>query len=129
MRVHVARWSDPSRPGDGARLLITRYRPRGVRKGAEPWDRWDKRLAPSEALLDAFLGKRRVGRKVVGEAKPIPWATFAARYREEMAGPEAAEALAEARRLARADGVTLLCYCEDETRCHRALARELVLGR
>ena len=108
-------------------MLITRYRPRGVRKGAEPWDRWDKRLAPSQELLDAFFGKRREGRKVVAtDLPPLTWEELAARYRTEMEAPESGAALAEYRELAAKQPVTFLCYCEDAARCHRTLAEQLV---
>ena len=42
-RLQTARWNDPGVTG-GTRLLVTRYRPRGVRKGGEPWDRWEPPL-------------------------------------------------------------------------------------
>ena len=110
-------------------MLITRYRPRGVKKSAEPWDRWDKRLAPSERLLDAFLGRRREGRRLVAtDLTPLSFEAFAARYREEMRSDDAQEALDEYRALAKREPVTFLCYCEDEARCHRSLARSLACG-
>ena len=34
-------------PSDGFRLLITRFRPRYVKKGNENWDAWYRELAPS----------------------------------------------------------------------------------
>ena len=129
-RLTTARWSDPPQ-GVAYRLLVTRYRPRGVRKGAEPWDRWEKRLAPSVELLDAYLGRCREGRKVVAtDLEPIPFEALAARYREEMTTPEATAALAEVRGLlAEGRRVTLLCYCEDAAHCHRTLLRDLVLAQ
>ena len=44
MPVHTKRWDDPRSPEDGFRLLVTRYRPRGVRKEDETWDAWDPHL-------------------------------------------------------------------------------------
>jgi len=62
--IKTKRWNDPVEPGDGRRLLITRYRPRGVKKGEEPWDEWRKELAPSKELHADWYGKR--GTKSVG---------------------------------------------------------------
>lgn len=122
MPARAKRWSDPSTATDGLRVLATRYRPRGVRKGEEPWDRWDQRLAPSVALLDAYLGKVRVGRKVTQGAAPIAWDEFARRFARELEAAPALAALAEYRaHLARGEALTLLCYCEDAARCHRTL--------
>ena len=118
MSVTTARWNDPP-AAPGERVLITRYRPRGVPKGQEPWDRWDKRLAPSVAVLDAHLGRRREGRKVVArDLEPISWEEFTRRFQAELEAEPAREALAELR--ASGDAV-LLCYCADPSRCHRAL--------
>ncbi len=126
--VRHKRYAEPSAASDGTRILITRYRPRGIRKGDERWHAWDKRLAPSVALLDAAFGKRREGRRIVArDAAPIDWDTFATRYRQEMQAPDAQAALSELAARARAgETITLLCYCEDASRCHRTLALALL---
>jgi uncharacterized protein YeaO (DUF488 family) len=118
--IRTRRWNDPVRPGDGVRLLVCRYRPRGVRKADETWDAWEKRLGPSPALHAAFYGK--------GQA-PIGDAEYRRRYIKEMAGDAAREALgAVAERVAGGDTVTLLCSsaCTDERRCHRTILKELI---
>jgi uncharacterized protein YeaO (DUF488 family) len=113
---------------DGDRILITRYRPRAVARGAESWHAWDKRLAPSVALLDLAFGKvRESGRVIVRDAEPLAWAEFEARFRQELRQPDAAAALAELRqRSAAGETVTLLCYCADERRCHRGIVRAVL---
>jgi uncharacterized protein YeaO (DUF488 family) len=35
MPIQTRRWNDPAEEGDGTRILITRYRPRGVKKSEE----------------------------------------------------------------------------------------------
>ncbi len=111
--IRTARVYDPPTPRDGHRLLVMRLWPRGVRKNAV--DAWEKELAPSVELLRAF---RR------GD---IAWGEFARRYRAEMrAQGELVDSVA---RLAKRRTVTLLCGCEDESRCHRTLLRELVERR
>jgi uncharacterized protein YeaO (DUF488 family) len=127
MPIATKRLGAPPAPSDGTRILVTRYRPRAVRRGAETWAEWDQRLAPSVGLLDLCFGKERAsGRVVSGARPPIAWAEFVRRFRAEMRAPAAQEALAELRVRARTETVTLLCYCADETRCHRSLLAALL---
>ena len=53
--VRTRRWNDPAQPGEGVRLLICRYRPRGVRKEDETWDQWwcARPRAPTTAAVTA----------------------------------------------------------------------------
>ena len=51
MPIKTKRWNDPREPDDGYRILITRYRPRGLPKGQETWDAWIPGLGPSRELL------------------------------------------------------------------------------
>ena len=37
MPLHTKRWDDPRQEDDGHRLLVTRYRPRGLPKSDETW--------------------------------------------------------------------------------------------
>ena len=128
MKAAIKSIRDPVETKDGTRILISRYRPRGVRKGTESWREWDKRLAPSVALVDAFYGKRRVDRRVVSRnEKPLGFADYKRRFMREMQGEEAQAALRSLReRLDRGEAITLLCFCEDETKCHRSLVRSLL---
>src|SRR5688572_17297323 len=112
---------------DGLRVLIARFRPRGVASTAETWDAWDKRLAPSQELFDAYRGRRREGGRVTARGlEGISWEEYERRFREEMQGPEARQALAEWRGPAQAGTVTLLCHCEDAEHCHRSIVAELL---
>jgi uncharacterized protein YeaO (DUF488 family) len=130
MTIRAKSLAEPPAPEDGLRVLITRFRPRGVRKGAETWATWDRRLAPSAALLDLYRGKRREhGRVVARGLEPLPWDEFTRRYEAELAGPDGQAALAEWRARAAGETVTLLCHCEDEARCHRGLAARLLRAR
>ena len=128
--IRTKRLSLPARPEDGLRLFIARYRPRGVALGTEDWHAWEKRLAPSAELLDAFHGKQRAGRRLVGKVAQLEWPEYRRRFLDEMGAPAAQAALDEIARWS-ADGkvVTLLCYCEEEERCHRSLVRDLLAAR
>ncbi len=116
--IRTKRWNDPKERADGTRLLVCRYRPRGVRKEDETWDEWMQNLGPSRELHAAVWGKH---------GEPIPWSVFKKRYLAEMKSQkEAIAALAD--RVAKGETITLLCSssCPDENRCHRALLRELI---
>ncbi|HAK96639.1 MAG TPA: hypothetical protein DCM87_17010 [Planctomycetes bacterium] len=116
--IKTKRWNDPVSPGDGLRVLVTRYRPRGVRKGEEPWDEWRHWLGPSRELHADYFGKR---------GRTIAWDEYRDRYEKEMQAERPRAAIAElAARHARGETVTLLCFCADETRCHRSLLARLV---
>jgi uncharacterized protein YeaO (DUF488 family) len=104
---------DPPEPGDGVRVLITRYYPRGVKK-----DRFDKRivaLSPSRGLLSSY----RDGEK--------NWDQFSESFLSELrANPESLEAIRSLRALSQAQDVTLLCYERSGAPCHRYLVRDMV---
>jgi uncharacterized protein YeaO (DUF488 family) len=121
LRVKTKRWDDPTEADDGFRLLVCRYRPRGVAKDAETWDAWWKELGPSVALHAAAYGK---------DGQPlIAWADYEELYDAEMRMPAPARKIAWlARSHAGGDPLTLLCSsaCVDENRCHRTLLRRLI---
>ena len=75
MPLKTKRWNDPAEKDDGYRLLICRYRPRGVKKQDETWDGWCSELAPSRQLHGDYYGKN---------GPPISWDTYRRRYLREM---------------------------------------------
>jgi uncharacterized protein YeaO (DUF488 family) len=118
MPIKTKRWNDPTEADDGFRLLICRYRPRGVRKEDETWDKWEPRLGPSRALHADFYGKH---------GPPIGWGEYRRRYLQEMKNQrELIEELAAMQ--AEGKKITLLCSsaCTDPSHCHRTLLRELI---
>ena len=125
MQLYTKRWNDPKEPADGFRILITRYRPRGLPRSEETWDAWLKELAPSEDLLAAFHGK--------GGRTPPTWNVYRAAYVREMRSSEAAKTRIRelAERVAAGEAITLLCSsaCVREDRCHRSLLRDLILSQ
>jgi uncharacterized protein YeaO (DUF488 family) len=118
MPVRTKRWNDPVNDDDGYRLLICRYRPRGVSKEREPWDAWCPALAPSAALHAAAYGK---------SGPPIEWQEYERRFAIEMTRRQYwLEGFAE--RVRRGEALTLLCSsaCTDASRCHRVLVKALI---
>src|SRR5262249_34564332 len=113
MPIRTKRWNDPRDPEDGFRLLICRYRPRGVAHEDETWDAWCKALAPSAELHAAAYGKN---------GPPIDFETYASRFLSEMRA-QRFWIDGFAARVRRGETITLLCSsaCVDEGRCHRSL--------
>ncbi len=121
MPIRTKRWNDRRERADRFRLLICRYRPRGVRKEDETWDAWCPDLGPSRDLHAAFYGK---------SGPPIGWDEYRQRYLDEMKAQE--ELIDElAQMLREGKTITLLCSsaCEDATHCHRTLLKELIEAR
>jgi uncharacterized protein YeaO (DUF488 family) len=117
--IKTKRWNAPRDDDDGLRILICRYRPRGLPKEKETWDVWMKHLGPSPDLLASFQAKK-------GKT-PISLDVYRARYREEMA--EQAEEIANlAARVDRGETITLLCSkdCIIAEACHRTVLAELI---
>jgi uncharacterized protein YeaO (DUF488 family) len=118
MPLKIKRWNDPAEADDGYRLLICRYRPRGVARKDETWRAWCADLGPSRALHADFYGKH---------GPPISWEQYRERYLKEMeAQSELIDELAALVREGKA--ITLLCSsaCVDATHCHRTLLKGLI---
>jgi len=121
MPIKTKRWNDPKEADEVFRILVCRYRPRGLRKEKETWHRWEKDLGPSKQLHADFYGKN---------GPPITWEEYRQRYLKEMEDQqELINLLAEL--VAEGKMITLLCSsaCEDPARCHRTLLRELIEAR
>jgi uncharacterized protein YeaO (DUF488 family) len=119
MPVRTKTWNELPDDDDGFRLLICRYRPRGLPRGRETWDEWWPELAPSRELHAAYWGKRG--------ARPLTFDEYGPRYLEEMKAQ--GERIAQlARRVAAGETITLLCSsaCTDPQRCHRTLLARLI---
>lgn len=123
MAIRIVRLGSPRAAGEGLRLGTVRRPPRGVPKSrfatGSWYDVWFPVLAPSHATL-------KLGRSVDTAAG---WRRFARRYRTEMKRPEAMQALDLLAALSRRTNLAVGCYCEDESRCHRSLLRELLVAR
>ena len=123
MAVHIVRLGSPRGRGEGLRIGTVRRPPRGVPRtefaARDFYDVWLPNLAPSEELLKAGLGARdeRV------------WRAFVRRYRMEMKRPEASRVLDLLAALSHGTDFSVGCYCEEESRCHRSILRELLAER
>ena len=97
--------------------------PRGVPRAEfairNYYDVWVPELAPSPKPFSW------------GTSQPFTdarWKRFAREYRREMRAPAAAHLIALLARLSSQTNFSVGCYCADESRCHRSLLRELMIG-
>jgi uncharacterized protein YeaO (DUF488 family) len=120
MAVRIVRFGTRKQRGEGVRLGTVRRPPRGIRKenyASGHWfDVWLPNLAPSANLV----------RTAAGIENPEQWRRFAARYRAEMARPDASRLLDALAALSHDVNFSVGCYCENEQRCHRSVLRELL---
>ena len=99
--IRVRRVYDAPSPSDGARVLVDRVWPRGLRKDAAHLDEWAKAVAPSTEL-----------RKWYGH-DPAKFDEFRRRYLDELSGAAQRKELGRLRALAAARPVTLLTATRD----------------
>jgi len=112
-RLRLKRVYDPPSPDDGARILVDRLWPRGMRKADAAVANWMKDIAPSSEL------RRWFGHD------PARWQEFRRRYAAELC--HQAPALDELRALARQGTVTLVFGARDEEHNDAVVLREVLL--
>lgn len=120
MSLRVVRLGSERHPEEGLRIGTVRRPPRGVPKerfAADDWyDLWLPQLAPSAELV-----KRAQAAKSDSE-----WRAFERKYRAEMKQPDNARLIALLAASSRRTNLSVGCYCDDESRCHRSVLRELL---
>lgn len=120
-------WS-PIKSSDGIRILVTRYRGRGMPKTR--YHVWMPSLGPTEELLK------------LAQNEKINWSQFEHSYKKElfMDGPLDKKCktiknhgqkftLRLLKRLAKNTTVTLMCHCsEDQKNCHRHILKKEIMS-
>jgi uncharacterized protein YeaO (DUF488 family) len=121
--IRIVRLGTPRAPDEGLRVGTVRRPPRGVPKAEfasrDFYDVWLPILSPSPETL-----KRGLGAETDRE-----WNAFVKRFRAEMKKPEAEATLNLLAALSKSTNFAIGCYCEDESRCHRSVLRELLTER
>jgi len=122
MAFRIVRLGTPREPEEGLRIGTVRRPPRGVRKEDHArrdfFDVWLPELAPSAPLVSWALSERFTSAR---------WDTYARKYRAEMRQPTPQRLLALLANLSSQTNFSVGCYCEDETRCHRSLLKDLLI--
>lgn len=123
LRLSTFRYQSKPRRGQGLRIGTTRYPPMYVRK--RNWQRdgyfdlWFPLLAPSAALL------RRTKKK--GMQTRADYRAFCTAYEHELlARVESRQAIELLASMAVRTPISVGCYCEDESWCHRTHLRKLI---
>ena len=112
--IRVKRAYDLPAASDGARVLVDRLWPRGCTKEALALHSWAKAATPSADLRKAF------------HSGALDFAAFEARYRQELAQPEAREALDELAALARQGTLTFVTANKEEGRNHALILKAVL---
>lgn len=122
MSIRIVRLGTPRDPAEGLRIGTVRRLPRGVRKedyaARDYLDVWLPELAPSAELVSWALAEPWT---------PKRWTDFERRYRREMREPAAQRLITLLAALSKQTNLSVGCYCEDETRCHRAVLKALLI--
>src|SRR5688572_19374049 len=121
MAIRIVRLGSARHPKEGLRIGTVRRPPRGVPQKAyarrDFFDVWLPELAPSAPLVSWALSE---------PFTPKRWAIYARKYRGEMRKPAARRLLGLLAALSSQTNVSVGCYCESESRCHRSLLKELL---
>jgi uncharacterized protein YeaO (DUF488 family) len=123
MVIRVVQLGSKRVAGEGMRIGTVRRPPRGVPKTAfasgDWYDVWYPNLAPSVETM-----------KLGQEARtPAQWLGFTRKYRAEMAAPDHVRSIELLAKLSHQSDFSVGCYCEEESRCHRSVLRELLLEK
>jgi uncharacterized protein YeaO (DUF488 family) len=123
MTIRIVRLGSSRARHEGPRIGTVRRPPRGVPKSrfsTDNWyDVWLPNLSPAQATVALALKA----------TTPRQWAAFVKRYRAEMKQPENSRVLDVLAVLSQGTHFSVGCYCEDESRCHRSVLRELLRER
>jgi uncharacterized protein YeaO (DUF488 family) len=84
------------------------------------YDVWLPDLAPNQKWVSWALSQPWTDAR---------WKKYARNYRREMRAPQAERLIALLAALSHSTNLSIGCYCEDESRCHRSLLRELLAER
>ena len=113
-QVKVGRVYDEPSAAEGARVLVDRVWPRGIRKDALRLDEWAKDVAPSAELRTWY------------QHDPAKFGEFRQRYVAELAAPGAREALGRLRAMAAGRPLTLLTATKDVELSQAAVLADLL---
>src|SRR5580765_15842 len=123
MSIFIVQLGTPRKPGEGPRLGTVRRPPRGVPKSdfarLDYYDVWFPNLSPTAELVKEALGAE----------DERAWSEFRRKFRKEMNVPDRSRELDFLAALSHHTNLSLGCYCQDESRCHRSLLRELLVER
>jgi uncharacterized protein YeaO (DUF488 family) len=120
--IRIVRLGTPRASDEGVRLGTVRRPPRGVRKEdfakRDFYDVWLPELAASAPLVSWALSEPWTDAR---------WRRYERAYRRQMREPAARHLLEMLAALSRQTNFSVGCHCEDASRCHRSILRELLI--
>lgn len=123
MGIRIVRLGTPRLPDEGTRIGTVRRPPRGVPKAEfatrDYYDVWLPNLSPSAELM--AKGKEA--------ASAADWDRFERAFKAEMNDGDTAKVLDLLAALSKTANFSVGCYCEDESRCHRSILRQMLIQR
>ena len=123
MSICIVQLGTSRKKDEGLRIGTVRRPPRGVPKSdfarLDYYDVWFPNLSPSAGLVQEALHA----------ADSKAWAAFTRKFRHEMNAPDRSRELDLFAALSHHANFSVGCYCEDESRCHRSVLRELLVER
>jgi uncharacterized protein YeaO (DUF488 family) len=123
MALEIVRLGSARKSNEGLRIGTVRRPPRGVPKAEyaarDFYDVWLPNLSPTPALVKEALTAK--------DDKAL--AAFQRKFRSEMNEPGAARLLDLLAALSHTSDFSVGCYCEQESRCHRSVLRQLLAER
>ncbi|KQX21300.1 DUF488 domain-containing protein [Variovorax sp. Root434] len=126
MSIRIVRLGTPRVPDEGLRVGTVRRPPRGVPKtefASQNWyDVWYPNLAPSVETMK----QAQEGQKADSAAQ---WNAFVRKFKAEMAESDASRSLDLLAALSHTTSLSVGCYCEEESHCHRSVLRSLLAER
>lgn len=123
MAIRVVRLGSPRAADEGLRIGTVRRPPRGMPKAdfarRDFYDVWLPALSPTADLVKSALQA----------PDERAWAAFTRHFKAQMNAPDAARLLDLLAALSQQTNLSVGCYCEDESHCHRSVLRELLTQR
>ncbi|NPT57798.1 DUF488 domain-containing protein [Paraburkholderia elongata] len=123
MSISIVQLGSPRAADEGLRIGTVRRPPRGVPRTEfatrDYYDVWLPNLSPDAELV-------KEAKAVASDAE---WAAFAKKFRTEMNGSDTAKVLDLLAALSKTTNFSIGCYCDDESRCHRSILRQLLNER
>jgi uncharacterized protein YeaO (DUF488 family) len=120
MAIRIVQLGTKRAEGEGLRIGTVRRPPRGVPKAEfatrDFYDVWLPNLSPSAPLVA----------QAKEAASQAEWDKFARSFRAEMNDSDTSKVLDLLAALSHATDFSVGCYCEDESRCHRSILRQLL---
>ena len=123
MAIQVVRLGTERKSDEGLRIGTVRRPPRGVPKSEYAtqnyYDVWLPNVAPSEGLVKVAQGAD----------SNKDWTVFSKKYRKELKERDKSRIIDLLAALSREINFSIGCYCENASRCHRVVLKEVLEER